>query len=99
MNITTDICSPYQAIVTKYLGPSNVRGSRVKATAEAGSITLSWDHSLNADGNHLRAAQALRDKFGWKGILVAGGLPKNAGYCFVMLYDHDKVPGAFLSVP
>src|SRR4051812_45021830 len=35
-----------QAIQTRYLGPSNVRGSRVKAFAAAGSITLSWDHRL-----------------------------------------------------
>jgi ribosome-binding protein aMBF1 (putative translation factor) len=29
-----------QAIKTKYLGPSNVRGARVKASSDAGSVTL-----------------------------------------------------------
>ena len=76
----------YQAIVTKFLGPTNVRGSRVKATADAGSITLSWDHSLNVEENHRRAAEALRDKLGWNqpfyGKLHMGGLP-GSGYAFV----------------
>ncbi len=89
MNINADVCSPYQAITTKYLSPTSVRGARVKATADAGSVTLSWDHSLNTDGNHLTAARALADKFGWSGHLIAGGLPRNAGLVFVMIY-----PGA-----
>lgn len=29
-----------QAIVTKFLGPTNYRGSRVKATCQAGSVTI-----------------------------------------------------------
>lgn len=54
-----------QAITTKYIGPTNVRGSRIKATAQAGSITLNWDHSLNPDQNHCAAAKALANKLGW----------------------------------
>jgi hypothetical protein len=54
-----------QAIVTKYFGPGNVRGSRVKATCQAGSITLPWDDSLHRDANHLVAAKALATKMGW----------------------------------
>lgn len=77
----------YQAITTKYIGPSNVRGSRVKATASAGSVTLSWDDALNIDDNHARAARALADKFGWRGIWHAGGLPKGNGNVFVCVPD------------
>ncbi len=33
----------YQAIVTRYHGPGNVKGSRVKATAQAGSTITEWD--------------------------------------------------------
>jgi hypothetical protein len=77
----------YQAIVTKYLGPTNFRGGRVKATAEAGSITLFWDCSLNSDANHRRAAEALAARFGWidgfNGTLHGGGLPNQTGYAFV----------------
>ena len=38
-----------QAIETKYFGPSNVKGSRIKATAQAGSVTVGYDHALNGD--------------------------------------------------
>lgn len=76
----------YQAIVTSFFGPTNVRGSRVKAKADAGSITLNWDHSLGVEGNHRKAAEALRDKLGWNsdgyGRLHMGGLP-GSGYAFV----------------
>jgi hypothetical protein len=65
-----------QAIVTKYIGPSNVKGSRVKATASAGSVTLHWDDSLNSDQNHCAAARALAVKFGWDyGTYHVGWMP------------------------
>ena len=54
-----------QAIITKYMGPTDTKGSRIKATAAAGSITLGWDHALNSEGNHNAAARALCEKFGW----------------------------------
>lgn len=76
-----------QAIETKYLGPTNSRGARVKATAQAGSVTLSWDNSLNADENHGRAAVALADKFGWyrgkPGYWAGGGNAKGTGNVYV----------------
>jgi len=62
----------FQAITTKYIGPRDVRGSRVKATAAAGSLTLDWDDSLNSAENHLAAAQALANKFGWHGHWYSG---------------------------
>jgi len=72
-----------QAITTKYLGAGNVRGSRVKATADAGSVTLSWDDALDSYANHSAAAIALANKFGWGGVWYGGGLPSNNGYVFV----------------
>ena len=65
-----------QAIITKYFGAGNVRGSRIKATSQAGSITLHYDDSLDSDANHCAAAIALAKKLGWNyGIWTAGGLP------------------------
>lgn len=47
-------------ILTKYLGPTNTRGSRVKATSGSGvSVVLPWDHELDSDQNHAAAAMAL----------------------------------------
>lgn len=79
--------SMFQAIQTKFLGPTNVKGSRVKAWAEAGSITVSWDYSLDSAGNHRAAAEKLAAKSGWVGEhygeMVGGSLPGNSGYAFV----------------
>jgi hypothetical protein len=78
-----------QAIVTKYLGPTNHRGARVKATAQAGSVTVEWDHALSVDENHDRAADAFVAKFAWVGWeaqlpkLHAGALPDGTGNVYV----------------
>jgi hypothetical protein len=72
----------YQAITTKYFSPGNVRGSRVKATAAAGSVTLPWDHAVGYTENHRRAAEALAKKYDWKGTYFGGALHDD-GYVFV----------------
>lgn len=72
-----------QAITTKYIGATNTRGSRIKATAAAGSITISCDDSLNIERRHAKAAQALAAKLGWKGSYYQGGMPNDCGYVFV----------------
>lgn len=70
-----------QAITTKYYGPTNTKGSRVKASAEAGSVWVSWDHSLNVDQNHDAACKALLEKLGWSGEWKGGGV--STGYVYV----------------
>ena len=75
-----------QAIVIKFLCPTNVKGSRYKAIAEAGSVTLSTDFALNGEGNAARAALALCDKFGWPGDLIVSSLP-TGGYVAVLQSD------------
>lgn len=72
-----------QAIVTKYVGPTNFRGSRIVVSAQAGRMIVPWDHSLDVDENHARAAQAFADKWGWEGKLIGGALPNGRGNCFV----------------
>ncbi len=54
-----------QAITTKFVNPTDTKGSRIKATAEAGSVTVAWDYDLNTEGNHTAAAKALCAKLGW----------------------------------
>ncbi len=81
----------YQAIVTKYIGPSNTKGSRIKAKAAAGSLTVhldfrranSCDNALNIEDNHAKAAEALANKYKWRGVWYIGGMPDDTGYCFV----------------
>lgn len=80
----------YQAIVTKYLPPSNYRGARVKATAAAGSVTVHWDYGLSDNQNHAKAAEELARKFGWTGRYVGGGMPKGDGNVYVCVGSGDE---------
>ena len=83
-----------QSITTKYLGPTNTRGSRIVAKAQAGKITIAWDHALDSADNHIAAAKAFASKYGWTGRWVGGALPDGLGYCFVLSIganDYDFV--------
>lgn len=87
-----------QAIHTKYLGPTNNRPSRIKASCDAGSITVSWNHSFDVHGNHEAAALTLAKKLGWDeydGRWVGGGLPGNMGYAFVLCTEREATPRPF----
>ena len=62
-----------KAIITKYLPATNTRGARIKATdGDRNNITLSRCDIFNIDKDFRRAAEALRDKMGWKGDLIQG---------------------------
>lgn len=52
-----------QAISSHYISPTNTRPGRIKAECERGSITTAWDHGLGVEENHVKAAQALVEKF------------------------------------
>lgn len=71
----------FQAITTKYYGPTNHRGARIKASAQAGAVWVSWDYALNPADNHKAAALALAEKWGW-GSDWSGGATTD-GYAFV----------------
>ena len=73
-----------QAIQVKYLGPTNYRGSRYKATAAAGSVTVPVDSSLSTESNVIAAAQALCDKFGWSKGMVYGSLADGSYACVLL---------------
>lgn len=71
-----------KAIQTKYVGPTNTKGSRIIATDNDGNkVTISYPYELSGEDVHRKAAQALCDKMNWKGEMIAGWV-KN-GYVFV----------------
>lgn len=80
--IVTD--HPRQAIVTKYSGPTNTRGSRIYARASAGSVSVECDDALNMDDNHTAAARKLCQKFGWK-LSLSHGVLANGDHVFVQM--------------
>jgi len=65
-------------IVTRYLGPTNHRGSRVKATHQRDSdvtwrAVTDWDHTLDSTANHQLAAEQLLSKWVTSDDLVIVG--------------------------
>lgn len=68
------------AIQTKFLGPTNSRGSRIKATTldknpstgRPDSLTIEWDHAHSPHNNHQNAAKALAARNGWTGFWAHG---------------------------
>lgn len=77
----------YNAIFTRYLGPTNTKGSRIKATARGVSVTVPLDHSLDLVERHEKAARALLVKLGWQDhrTALAGETPDERGYVFVAI--------------
>lgn len=73
-----------KAIVTKYHGPTNTRGSRISATdLDGNKVTLSYASELSSEENHDAAAKALCVKMGWtQHPLMRGGLAHGNVYTF-----------------
>ena len=64
-----------QAIITKYLRPTNVRGARIKASCQATSIIVSWNDGLSPEDNHRAAADALCQKLDQRCVDLYGSAP------------------------
>jgi hypothetical protein len=68
-----------QAIITKYHGPTDTKGSRISAEAAAGKIYMPYQHEFDIDKNHEAAAVILIKKFHWephaRGGVAHGVLP------------------------
>jgi hypothetical protein len=81
-----------QAIVTKYLGPTDHQGARIKATSGGGlTLTVAWDYASDVEDNHQAAANALADKYNWRNpgngkryAYVGGSIP-GSGFAFVQV--------------
>jgi len=64
-----------QYIETKYLSPTNTKGSRIKATTSYGkdSLIVPWNYGLELEENFAHAAMKLAKRLGWTGEYVCGG--------------------------
>ena len=62
-----------KAIETRFLGPTDTKGSRYVADDGDGNrVIVSADHSLSAEGNHESACVALLRKMNWRGTYRGG---------------------------
>lgn len=72
-----------KAIVTKYHGPTDYKGSRISATDSDGNrVMVSYDDASR--NPHLDAAVALVRKMGWAPVQLAEGSLKD-GYVYVVV--------------
>lgn len=83
-----------QAITTRYLGPTNHRGSRIVAQCAARRIIVDWDHALNAEDNHKEAARRLIAQLGWTQDRWSGGPCTWSMGCI-----HHTPKGGYVHVP
>jgi len=77
-----------RVISVKYVSPTNTRPTRFKASDNNGNTaTISFRYELNMDGRYQAAADALREKMGWKSPIIASG-EQFAGYYVFILADY-----------
>lgn len=80
------------AILTKYLGPTNCKGARIKAWSVSGrSVTIGYTHELSGEHVYRAALQAWLKKHGSIGstlIKYVAGETKD-GYAFAPCF-HDE---------
>jgi hypothetical protein len=77
------------AIQTKYLGPTNTKGARIKAfTCNGHSAIIDYDYALNDELLHFEAVKALKEKYklSWDiSEMTYGGIKD--GYAFTFPYS------------
>src|SRR5262245_24351941 len=72
-----------KAIETTYHGPTDFKGSRIKATDGDTVVWTSIDH--NSNDPHRDAALKLCRKLKWKGKLICGGTKTGKVFVFLPL--------------
>ncbi len=71
-----------QAITTKFIGPTNSRGARIKATSGGGhTLTVPYTYE-DGHRSHAQAALQLARKLGWEGTLIEGGTKEGMVFVF-----------------
>lgn len=76
-----------KTIQTRYLGPTNSRGARVKAFDLFGNKTIvPWDYELDIVSCHFNAAAALAAKMGWEYSRMEVGYIKD-GCVFLLIKE------------
>ena len=74
-----------QYIITKYLPATDSKGGRIKAKASCApqSLTIPYDHALDIEQAHAKAAMQLAGELDWLGEYAAGG--NETGYVFAFI--------------
>lgn len=72
-------------IFTKYVGPSNTKGSRIIATASGNNFRaiVSYNSALSSEDAHIEGVKALCSKLNWHGELIGGHTKDGMVFVFV----------------
>lgn len=71
------------AIHTKFIGPTNTRGSRYKAYTTKGNKVVTIGAPVDGRDGHTAAAIAYCRVLGWTGKLISGGTDEGNVYVFL----------------
>lgn len=76
--------SPTQGITVRYIGPTDTKGARLKATSASGiSVTIPYPHDAPERDKPCRAVDALCDKLGWDAAGFVGATIRGNDWAFV----------------
>ncbi len=90
-----------RAVECKYIGPTNYRSSRIKASAGKGiSVTIPYPYELSGEDVYKAAALALIEKMGWQAEGGIKGGYTDAGMVFVSCNrKHSTARAALRGLP
>lgn len=88
-----------QCIKTRYVGPTDTKPGRVKATCERGSITIDWMHEGSVGENHRAAVAALLSKFASEDFAKYGEKSNGWGHMAEWRGGADKSEHVWVRVP
>lgn len=84
-----------QTIITRFLGPTNHRGSRINATCWRESVTIPYPYAHDGVAAYRAAAEALCAKLtdgdgdgAWR-IIAEADMPAGNGRAFIIDYQFD----------
>lgn len=83
------------AVLTRYAGPTNTRGSRIVATWDGGRLSRPYDHTLTGPGNHAAAALAAFTQ--GKDVTLVARYKRTSGTLPGGAYAHVFAPGLDLT--
>ena len=64
-----------RAILIKFLGATNTKGTRIKASVVSSSVTVPLDYGAGQEQRIRQAVDSLLDKLEWSGEYIIGVLP------------------------
>ena len=82
-----------QAIIVKYIGPTNTRETRLRASYAGGSIIVDWNYDVSYERNYANAARVLAIRLKWCGRYAHGTIP-DGRHVFLMM-PGDTAGAAF----